>query len=171
MSHLLHWPTGAQDPTLWVLVALILFLGLVAYLKVPGMAAKALDARAASIRKELDEAKRLRDEAQELLASFQRRQREAEAEAEAIIAQAHREAERFAAESRIKLTEHLERRAEIAERKIAQAEADAAAAVRAQAAELAAAAAERLLAEGLDSGAHGKLISAGTAELKSRFRA
>ncbi len=173
MEHLLHLPHGnwLADPTFWVIVALLLFLGLVAYLKLPGMVAKALDARAEAIAKELEEAKRLREEAQELLASFQRRQREAETEAEAIIAQAHRDAERLAAEARVKMTAQLERRAEIAERKIAQAEADAAAAVRARAAELAAAAAERLLAEGLDASAHGKLITAGTAELKSRFSA
>jgi F-type H+-transporting ATPase subunit b len=171
VSHLLHLPHGLDDPTFWVLLALILFLGLVVYLKVPGMLTKALDARGAAIAKELEEAKRLREEAQELLASFQRRQREAESEAEAIIAQAHRDAERFGEEARAKTAEMLERRAELAERKIAQAEADAAAAVRAQAAELAVAAAERLLKDGLDAKAHGDLVDAGVEELKARFRA
>jgi F-type H+-transporting ATPase subunit b len=171
MEHILHLPKGYDDPTTWVLLALFLFLGLIAFLKLPAKLGGALDARAEGIRKELDEAKRLRDEAQELLASFQRRQREAEAQADAIVAQAHRDAERFAADARVKITEQLERRAAVAERKIAQAEADATAKVRAQAAELAAAAAERLLADGLDSTAQGKLITAGTAELKNRFSA
>jgi F-type H+-transporting ATPase subunit b len=172
LSHLLHLPHGNwfEDPTFWVIVALLLFLGLVVYLKLPGMVAKALDARAAAIAAELEDAKRLRDEAQELLASYQRRQREAESEAEAIIAQAHRDAARVAEELRVKMTEQLERRAALAERKIAQAEADAAAQVRAKAAELAIAAAEKLLADGLDTAAHGKLIEAGSAELARRFR-
>jgi F-type H+-transporting ATPase subunit b len=171
VSSLLHLPHGLDDPTFWVLLALVLFLGLIVYLKLPGALAKRLDARAASIAKELEEAKRLREEAQELLASFQRRQREAETEAEAIISQAHRDAARFAEEARAKASEQIERRAALAERKIAQAEADAAAAVRAQAAELAIAAAERLLRDGLDAKAHGELVDAGTAELKARFRA
>src|SRR5215468_7317850 len=75
MEHILHLPKGYDDPTTWVLLALFLFLGLIAYLKLPAKLGSALDARADRIRKELDEAKRLRDEAQELLASFQRRQR------------------------------------------------------------------------------------------------
>lgn len=170
MDHLLHLPHGFDDPTLWVILALLLFLGLVVYLKLPGMVTKALDARADAIRKELEEAKRLRDEAQELLASFQRKAREAESEAEAIIAQAQREAVRIAAEARAKAAEQLERRAALAERKIAQAEADAAAAVRARAAELAAAAAEKLLADNLDAAAHARLIDASAADLKTRFK-
>jgi F-type H+-transporting ATPase subunit b len=170
VSHLLHLPHGLDDPTFWVLLALVLFLGLVVWLKLPGALAKQLDARAAGIAKELEEAKRLREEAQELLASFQRRQREAETEAEAIIAQAHRDAARFAEDARAKAAEQLERRAEIATRKIAQAEADAAAAIRAQAAELAAAAAEKLLRDGLSDKAHDELIDASATELNARFR-
>jgi F-type H+-transporting ATPase subunit b len=169
MEHLFHIPQGLTDPTLWAFVALILFLALVVYLKLPGMVAKSLDARAAAIAAELDEAKRLREEAQELLASFQRRQREAESEAEAIVAQAHREAERLAEDTRAKLAEQLERRAQLAERKIAQAEADAAAAVRAQATELAIAATKEILTEQLDDAAHARLIDAGAEELAKRF--
>lgn len=169
MTHAFHLPTGWEDPTTWVLIALVLFFVLMVFLKVPGMAAKALDGRAAAIAAELDDAKRLREEAQELLASFQRRQREAEEEAEAIVEQAHRDAQRFAEEARAKMTEQLERRAQLAERKIAQAETDAAAQVRAQAADLAIAAAERLLAERLDANAQAKLVDEGVSELKSRF--
>ena len=62
MGHLFHIPHGLDDPTLWVLVALILFLALVVYLKLPGMITKALDERAAKIAAELDEAKRMREE-------------------------------------------------------------------------------------------------------------
>ena len=90
-----------MDATFWAFIGLILFLVLVAYLKVPGMMAKALDERADKIRDELAEAKRLREEAQHLLAEYQRKRKEAETEAAAIIAAAEREArEKAAAEAR-----------------------------------------------------------------------
>ena len=147
----------------------MLFLGFVIYMKLPGMVTKSLDARSAAIAAELEDAKRLREEAQELLAGFQRRQREAETEAEAIIVQAHEEAKRIAADARAKMAEQLERRAELAERKIAQAEADATAAVRAQAADLAVAATEKLLVSELNDDAHAALIEQGATELGRRF--
>jgi F0F1-type ATP synthase membrane subunit b/b' len=81
-----------MDATFWAFIGLILFLVLVAYLKVPGMMAKALDERADKIRDELAEAKRLREEAQHLLAEYQRKRKEAEAEAASIVAAAEREA-------------------------------------------------------------------------------
>jgi len=169
MEHILHLPTGFDDPTLWVIIALLLFLAFITYMKLPGMLTKALDDRSAGIAAEIEDAKRLREEAQELLASFQRRQREAEKEAEAIIAQAKRDTHRIADEARAKLTEQLERRALAAERKIAQAEADAEAAVRNRAVELAVAAAERLLRDDVDASAHAKLIDDGVAELARKF--
>ncbi len=168
-SHALHIPDGLSDPTLWVLVALVLFLALVAYKGVWGMMTTALDARGAKIAAELEDAKKLREEAQELLASFQRRQREAESEAKAIVEQARKESERLAVEMRARLAEQLERRADMAERKIVQAEADAEALVRGQAAELAVAAARTLLADTLDGDAHTKLYDSSLADLQKRF--
>ncbi|MBL4645099.1 MAG: ATP F0F1 synthase subunit B, partial [Rhizobiales bacterium] len=80
------------DATFWALVGLVLFLALIIYLKVPGKMGEALDKRSDAIRSELEDARRLREEAQALLAEYQRKQREAEREAEDIINQAKREA-------------------------------------------------------------------------------
>jgi F-type H+-transporting ATPase subunit b len=168
-SHALHLPKGLDDPTFWVFVALVLFLAFVTWRGVWGMITKALDERAAKIAAELEDAKRMREEAQELLASYQRRQAEAEKEAEAIVAQARKEADRLAEEMRARLADQLKRRADMAERKIAQAEADAEAMVRGQAADLAVAAARTLLADTLDEDAHAKLFDAGLADLDKRF--
>ena len=133
------------DPSFWAFLALIAFFALLGYMGVHKMLAKSLDDRADGIRAELDEAKRLREEAQEMLASYQRRQREAEAEADAIVAQAKAEAKSLRAEARKELNERLERRTALAEQRIAQAEAQASAEVKAAAAELAASAAEQIL--------------------------
>ena len=108
--------------------------------------AKSLDDRAARIKAELDEAKKLKEEAAALLADYQRKRGEAEHEAADIIAGAKAEAERLAADAKAKLEEFVARRTKLAETKIAQAEAQAAADVRAAAAEAAVAAAEKILA-------------------------
>lgn len=133
------------DPSFWAFLALIAFFGLLYYMGIHKTLGKTLDERADAIRGELDEAKRLREEAQEMLASYQRKQREAEAEADAIVAQAKSEAKSLRNEARKELTERLERRTQLAEQRIAQAEAQAAAEVKAAAANLAAAAAEQIL--------------------------
>ena len=73
------------DATFWATAALFLFFALIAYLKVPGMMTKALDDRSDKIRNDLEEARRLREEAQQLLAEYQRKRKEAEQEAEGII--------------------------------------------------------------------------------------
>lgn len=169
MEHLLHLPHGFADATTWALVALGLILALAWRMGLPATIMTALNARADAIRAELDEAKRLREEAQELLASYQRRHREAEKEAEAIIEQAKQFADRLAAETRANLSEQLERRSVMAERRIAQAEADAAARVRADAAALAVSAAEKLLAERIDDAAQGRLFDESLEELGRRF--
>lgn len=83
----------------WVLVSFVAFLLVLAYFKVPGLIAKALDDRAATIRKELDEARRLREEAQNLLADYQKKHRNAGLEAEAIVEQARRDAQAYAQET------------------------------------------------------------------------
>jgi F-type H+-transporting ATPase subunit b len=156
-------------PEFWVLVSFVLFMGLLVYLKVPGKVAAMLDDRAARISKELDEARKLREEAQALLAEYERKRRDAESEAEAIIVQAREAAEAFAAETRRKLTDTVERRGRQAEDKIAQAEAQAIKEVRAAAAELAIAAATRLIAEEVKGDKAAKLVDASIAALKDRL--
>jgi len=136
-------------PELWVLVSFVLFLALLVYYKIPDRLVKALDDRADRIRAELDEARRLREEAQAILADYQRKQRDAEKEAEDIIALARREAEVFAGESRKGLTESLERRLKLAEEKIARAEEQAIKDIRSKAVDVAVAAAEQLIAREL----------------------
>jgi F-type H+-transporting ATPase subunit b len=136
-------------PELWVLVSFVLFLALLVYYKIPDRLVKALDDRADRIRAELDEARRLREEAQAILADYQRKQRDAEKEAEDIIALARREAEVFAGESRKGLTESLERRLKLAEEKIARAEEQAIKDIRSKAVDVAVSAAEQLIAREL----------------------
>lgn len=134
-----------EKPEFWVMISFFIFVGLLIYYKVPAMIAGALDRRAEAIRRELDEARRLREEAQRLLADYQRKSREAEAEAQGIIDLARREAEHLNAETRRGLAEQLERRAKLAEDKIARAEAQAISEVKARAVDVALAAAEQIL--------------------------
>lgn len=149
-----------QDSSFWAFIGLIAFFVLIVFVGAPKAILKALDDRADAIRSELEQAKRLREEAQEMLASYQRRQREAEAEADAIIDQAKAEAKILKEEARKDLAQRLERRTAMAEQRIAQAEAQAAAEVKAAAAELAAEAAEALLAKGLKKTDLNKLVDA-----------
>jgi F-type H+-transporting ATPase subunit b len=153
----------------WVAIAFIAFLLILVYYKVPGLIAKALDDRAAVIRKELDEARRLREEAQTLLADYQRKHRNAGQEAEAIVEQARREAEVFAAETRKSLSESVERRRKQAEEKIARAEAQAVEDVRAAAVDMAIAAAEKILREKTAGAGGAALIDDSIRSLKTRL--
>jgi len=158
-----------EDATFWALVALIIFLGAMVYLKVPGMVTSALDKRADTIQKELDEARRLREEAQALLADYQRKGREAETEAEEIIEQAKREAEALTAESGKRLEEYVANRTRQAEEKIAQAEAQALQEVRALSADVAIAAAEKVLAAKVTGTTADTLIERSIGEVKSKL--
>ncbi|AXS39527.1 F0F1 ATP synthase subunit B [Breoghania sp. L-A4] len=155
-----------MDATFFALVALILFFGVIVWAKVPGKITGALDSRADAIRDELDEARRLREEAQSLLADYQRKRQEAEGEAEAIIAEAKREAEILTAETNAALEEMIARRTKAAESKIAQAESQAIAEVRARAADVAVLAAEKILTAKVTDAAADKLIADGIAEIK-----
>ncbi len=129
----------------WVLVSFLVFMALIWKLGVPGTIGKTLDDRSDAIRKELDEARRLREEAQSLLNEYLQKQRQAEDEAKAIVAEAQREVEAMKTESARSLAEQIERRSRLAEEKIARAEAQAVAEVRAAAVEHATAAAEQIL--------------------------
>ncbi|MDQ1185202.1 F0F1 ATP synthase subunit B [Agrobacterium larrymoorei] len=159
----------AFDATFYALVGLILFFVLIAYLKVPGMLASSLDERAKNITEELAEAKRLREEAQHLLAEYQRKRKEAEADAANIVAAAEREAAALTAEAKAKTEEFVARRTALSEQKIKQAETDAIGAVRSAAVDIAIAASEKLIAEKTTAAVKGKLIKSAIGEVKSRL--
>ncbi len=158
-----------MDATFWAMIGLFIFLGIVVYMKVPGMLTRNLDDRAEKIRDELDQARKLREDAQQLLAEYQRRRREAEKEAEEIIEAAHHEALSFATEAKRKTEEFVERRTALAEQKIAQAEAQAVDDVRFRAVDVAIAAAEKIVVGKLDPTNADKLIKAGIDEVKARL--
>lgn len=153
----------------WVLLGLIVFIGIVIYMRVPGMLTKSLDERGAGIAKELEEARRLREEAQQVLASYQRKQREAMKEAEDIVAQAKVEAEAMAKETRDNLKAQVERRTQMAEQKIEQAEVQAMNEVRAVAADVAIEAARRLIAEKVDTSKDAEIIEKSIADLTAKL--
>ncbi|ESW93985.1 F0F1 ATP synthase subunit B [Mesorhizobium sp. M1307] len=155
--------------TLWATVALVIFLGIAIYIKVPGMIAKALDARADKISSELEEARRLREEAQQLLGQYQRKRKEAEQEAAAIVAAAKREADMLAAEAHKKTEDYVARRTALAEQKIGQAEREAIGEVRASAVDIAVEAARALLAGKIDAKAGADLFNASLQDLKSKL--
>lgn len=134
-----------HDPAFWVFVGFVLFVGLVLYLKVPGKIAGLLDERSAKIAADLDDAKRLREDALKLLADYQAKQQNALKEAEAIVIQAEDEAKRLVAGAEAELKAAIARRQTMAEAKIAQAEAEALRQVRIAAVDLAVAAAEQVL--------------------------
>lgn len=158
-----------ERPETWVGIAFFLFVGLLIYYGVPGLIGKALDDRADAIRKELDEARRLREEAQDLLADYQRKAREAEQEAQTIIDQAKREAEAVAAETRQGLQESVARRTKQAEEKIARAESQAVGEVRAAAVETAISTAEKILREKAAGETGERLISESIDALRGRL--
>ncbi len=158
-----------QDPTFWVAISFVIFVAILLALKLPGTIAKSLDARSAAIAKELADAQKLREEAQALLANYQRRQREAEKETKEIVAQAKAEAERIAAETRAALDEQLKRRTKMAQDKIAQAEANAIAEVRGIAADVAVGAARRLMKEGIDAPRAAAFIERSIQDLKTKI--
>ncbi|HET9616821.1 MAG TPA: ATP F0F1 synthase subunit B [Pseudolabrys sp.] len=145
----------------WVAIGFLFFVGLMLYVGVHRTIGKALDDRAARIKAELDEARKLRDEAAALLAEYQRKRREAEGEAQEIVSGAKAEAERLAVEAKARIEEFVSRRTKMAETKIAQAEAQAAADVRAAAAEAAVAAAEKILRQEAKGELASRLIARG----------
>ncbi|HWD12712.1 F0F1 ATP synthase subunit B [Pseudochrobactrum sp. sp1633] len=158
-----------MDATFIALVGLIIFLALLAYLKVPGMIGRSLDERAANIAKELDEARTLREEAQALLAEYHRKRKEAEKEAGEIVAAAQREASSLLSEAKAKSEDYIVRRNKLAEQKIAQAESDAVNQVRASAVEIAVAAAGTLIANKMDAKTAGEMFKASLDQVKTNL--
>jgi F-type H+-transporting ATPase subunit b len=158
-----------DNPEFWVLIAFLCFCAMLLWAKVPSLIGKSLDDRAEAIRKELDEAQRLRKEAEQLLADYQRKAREAESEAKSIIETANREAEALAAQAKKSLAESLERRTKMAEEKIARAEAQAVSEVRSTAVDVAVRAAEKVLASKAAGGAGAGLIDESIKALKAKL--
>ena len=161
--------TLLQNPEFWVAVGFVILLAVFLRLKVPAMLAKALDARSAAIAKELDEARRLRDEAAAVLASYVKKAAQAESDAAAIVADAKFEAERFAKETRAQLRAQIDRRAQMAKEKIEQAETAALTEIRALAAATATAAAEKLIAARLDEKRSAALVEESIKELPDKL--
>jgi len=157
------------DPEFWVLLAVAAFAAVV-WKPARKALLGGLDDRAARIRGELDEARKLRDEAERLLAQFQAKEREAAAEAEAIIAHAREEAERIAAQSGRDLEAALARRQRLAEERIAQAEAKAVDEIRAVAVDIAIAAAREVIVAETDEARGGALLDAAIGALPQRLR-
>ena len=157
-----------QSPEFWVAIGFVIFVAAIA--KPMGRAfASMLDARSDRIKNTLDEAARLREEAQHLLAEHQRKQRDAMREPEKMLAKAKEEAERFAAEASANLEIVLARGEEMARQKIARAEAEALQQVREIAVDVAVAAASKLIADGLDDGRRGGLVDAAISELPEKL--
>jgi F-type H+-transporting ATPase subunit b len=157
------------EPEFWVAVAFVILLAIFGYIGVHRMVAKSLDERSARIKAELDEARKLKDEAAELLAEYQRKRQAAEGEAQDIIAGAKAEAERLAAEAKARIEDFVARRTKIAETKIAQAEVQAAADVRSAAAEAAVAAAEKILSAEAKGNLASELIAKGIEDVRKKL--
>jgi F-type H+-transporting ATPase subunit b len=152
-----------------VLIAFLIFLGILVYYKVPGMIGAMLDRRAAQIRADLDEARSLREEAQTLLASFQRKQDEVKAQADRIVVHARQEAEEAAATAKADLARSIERRIKAAEDQIASAEASALREVKDRAAAIAVAAAGDVIAKAMTAKDAGRLIDDAIATVEAKL--
>jgi F-type H+-transporting ATPase subunit b len=157
------------EAEVWVTIAFVIFLGVLWKVGAHRLLIGALDDRSARIKSELDEARRVREEAQALLADYQRRRSEADREADAIVVAAKAEAERVAAEAKTRVEDFVARRTKMAEAKIAQAEAQAVADVRAAAADAAVAAAEKILGDTTKGKIADDLIAQGVRDLKAKL--
>jgi F-type H+-transporting ATPase subunit b len=168
------------QPETWVAIAFVILMVLFAYLGIHKTVLTALDHRAQRIKAELDDARRLKEEAAKLLGEYQTRrasaEREAEeiianakAEAEEIIANAKAESERIATEAKAKMEDFVARRTKTAESKIALAEAQALADVRAAAANAAVEAASTILSQSVKGSLADDLLAKGIAEVRAKL--
>ena len=158
-----------EEPETWVAIAFIILMGLFGYLGVHRTVLKALDNRSARIKAELDDARRLKEEAAKVLEEYKARRASAEREAEDIITTARTEAERIATEAKAKMEDFVARRTRTAESKIALAEAQALADVRAAAAEAAVAAAANIMSQSVKGQVADELLAKGIAEVKQKL--
>jgi F-type H+-transporting ATPase subunit b len=157
------------EAEVWVAVAFVLLLGVFGYFGVHRTILQALDNRARRIRAELDDAKRLKDEALALVAEYRKRRESAVREADEIVANAKAEAERIAAEAKTKMEDFVTRRTKMAETKIAMAEAQAMADVRAAAADAAVTAAAKIMADTVKGSTADALLTQGISEVRQKL--
>jgi F-type H+-transporting ATPase subunit b len=157
------------DAEFWVAASFFIFIGILVYVGVHKKIAEALDHRRDRIKAELDEARRLREEAQALLAHYRQKQKEAEGEATAILTSAKADAERMTLEAEAKMSEFVARRTKMAEAKIVQAESQALADVRAAAADAAVTAAERILKDTAKGNLADDLLARGIEDVKNKL--
>ena len=157
------------QPEFWVAVAFVILMGLFGYVGVHKTVLRTLDRRSERIKANLDEAQRLKEEAERVLAEYRTRRAAAEHEAEDILATAKADAERIAAEARARMEEFVARRTKTAEGKIALAEAQALADVRAAAAEAAVAAASSILAQTVKGEVADDLLAKGITEVRQKL--
>lgn len=152
-----------------VTIAFVIFVGILLVLGVPGIIGKMLDARADKIRGEIDEAKKLREEAQSLLASFERKHKDVEVQSKRIIDTAREEAEAAAVQAREDLERAVARRVKAAEEQIAAAEASAVSEVKDRAVIVAMEAARSIIAKDLKAADSNDLIDAAIADVDARL--
>ena len=157
------------DSTLVVAIALVLFLALLAYLGVHKLVGGKLDERAQGIRNELDEARKLREEAQELFAEFERKQKEVEGQAAEIVEHAKAEAEAAAVRAKDEIAGSIERRLRAADDQIALAEANAIKEVKDRAVSVAIAAAQEVLTSNLDDSKAENLVEGAIREVGAKL--
>ncbi len=157
------------EPEFWVAVAFVILMGIFAYAGVHKTVLKALDHRTERIKAELDDARRLKEEAAKVLADYKARSATAEREAQDIVASAKVEAERIASEAKAKMEDFVARRTKAAEGKIALAEAQALADVRAAAAEAAVTAASTILSKTVKGQVADDLLAKGIAEVRQKL--
>ena len=157
------------DPTFWVAIAFLLFLGVLFLLKLPKTISNALDSRAAKIKNDLDEAESLLKQAQELLATYQKKQRDAADEAAAIRADAEKEAQQCLVEGESRLARQLERRENLVIERIKQAELKAIDDLKTKTADIAMDATEAILATMISKSKSDKMLDNAISELSKRL--
>jgi F-type H+-transporting ATPase subunit b len=157
------------EPEFWAAVAFLIMLGIFARFGMHRTVLDALDHRSQRIRSELDDARRLKEEAVKVLAEYKARRASAEREAEEIITNAKADAERMAAEAKARMEDFVARRTKTAESKIAMAEAQALADVRAAAADAAIAAASTVLSQSVKGNVADDLLDKGIAEVRAKL--
>ena len=158
-----------EDPETWVAIAFIILMGVFAWLGVHRTVLTALDHRADRIKGELDDARRLKEEAAKVLAEYKAKRATAEREADEIVSNAKAEAERIAADAKAKMGDFVARRTKTAESKIALAEAQAVADVRAAAADAAVQAASTILSQSVKGSLADDLLAKGIAEVRQKL--
>jgi F-type H+-transporting ATPase subunit b len=158
------------NPTFWVAVALLIFIGILVHFGVPGNVMNQLDSRGKRIANELAEAKRLREDAEKLLKEYESKRAAAEREAADIVSTAREEAERLTREAQEKMTDFVARRTASAEAKIAQAEAQASAEVRAAAIDAAVKASERILRNEITGSTAASILTSSLNDVRTKLQ-